>query len=80
MNHFENIWNEAESLCSLTENECLDHLLKKIYDLKTSSREDKKDHLSKILLLVSNLSLLYEVNVAAALQKEIDNIKIENLE
>lgn len=76
MKHFEDIWNEAESLSNLSDQDNIEIIKKELDNLKSN----KIESFSKILFALSGLSLSFKINVASALQAEIDNIKIEHLD
>jgi hypothetical protein len=74
--HFEDIWNEAESL---SDGEASFTLVRDTLE-EMFIAEDKAELFGKLLFQIAHLSKEYNVNVAAALLHEINNKKIENYE
>jgi hypothetical protein len=90
--HFEDLWNEAESLLKdetskksvlsivqeLTAKISLYSALDNNNQIGTEEKKKLKFHLfGKIMMVLTSLSLKDDVNTFSALQNEIENAKIE---
>ena len=73
MKHFEDIWEEAESLIEEVDNpESIAKIKELLVDI------ENPETIGKILFELAGISKKYNINVAASLQLAIDNEKIEN--
>lgn len=75
--HFEDIWNEAESLTEGSSS--FDNVRAALMVLETTG-DDKGEQFGKLLFQIAHLSKDLNINVAAALLHEINNVKIDEYE
>jgi hypothetical protein len=78
MKHFEDTWEESENLTlPIPLNERIDSIIKLI-----SSYKDNKDPIiiGEVLFQISGITKEYNINIDAALNQIINDIKIDNYE
>ena len=75
--HFEDIWSEAESL--VTTEDLASHS-KQINNLLTNVQNNPHQTLGILLLHISALAKIYNVNVAVAMAEQVEELKIDKLE
>ena len=75
--HFEDQWNTAESLVTT---ESAEIHCEKINNALIDLQSDPFNKLGIVLLNVSALSKIYNINVAAALIAQLEDLKVEKLE
>jgi hypothetical protein len=73
--HFEELWEEAESLSFMDEDSVFISIIDEINNLKQNPQ-----NIGKVLLLLSFISKKHNIDVYHLLKKEIDQIKIDNWE
>ena len=73
--HFEELWEEAESLSFMDEDSVFISITQELESLKVNPNK-----LGKILLLLSFISKKHNINVYELFEKEIQDLKIENWE
>ena len=75
--HFEDIWNEVESL--LVTQDSTFHS-EQIKNYITDVQEDPNEKLGKVLVHLAALAKIYNINVAASMFQQLEDLKVENLE
>jgi len=84
MKHFEELWNEAESLqkkaAPIKRMDALVSILENCKNNPPTSHEDVEEFMSNLLFEMAGLSKDMNVNVAAALNKAITDAKIDQYE